>query len=330
MYDYGLLILIILVALLFDFINGFHDTANAISTTVATGALQPLKAILLAIGMEFLGALYNTSVAKTLGKGLVDPTVVTQIVILAALLGAVFWSIVTWKYSIPSSSSHALVGALVGAVLVSKGVWSVNYWGLTKIVLVLVIAPIISIFIGNFLMKLTLISFSNNHRPSGNRIFRWLEIITASLTAFFHGTNDAQKSMGIITLGLFSAGLLKDFEVPLWVIFICIIALGLGTLVGGWRIIGTMGNKITHLNPMGGFVSNISSSLVIIIATYYKVPVSTTHVVTSSIMGVGSAKRITAVQWLVAKNMILAWLITIPICGIIGGVFYGVLKLILS
>lgn len=321
-----ILFLIIIAAVLFEFINGFHDTANAVSTSVVTGAIKPINAIALAIFMEFLGAVLNTSVAKTLGKGVVDPKVVTQLVVLAALFAAVIWNAITWKFGIPSSSSHALVGALVGAGIAGYGFTVINYWSFAKILLVLIIAPLLSIFIGNVLMQLTLRFFGRRQPKYGNPIFRGLEVFTTAMTAFFHGTNDAQKSMGVITLALFSTGKITSFEVPFWVILVCIAALGLGTLVGGWRIMNTLGNKITKLDPMSGFISNITSSLVILFATENKVPVSTTHVVSSSIMGVGSSQRLTAVQWGVAKKMIMAWFITIPLCSIIGGVLYVLLK----
>lgn len=316
------IVLIIALALVFDFINGFHDSANAIATSVTTNALNPKLAILLAAILDFAGALTSTAVAKTIGKGIVDPGLITLQVVGATLLGAIFWNILTWWFGIPSSSSHALIGGLVGAVTAANGFMAIKLTGLIKVLSALLISPLLGITFGYCMMVLLLWVFRNKNPLQYNNYFRKAQIFSAALTAFSHGTNDAQKSMGIITMALVAGGFLSSFQVPLWVIIACATAISLGTYSGGWRIVRTVGSKITKIKPMNGFASDFSSSAVIFGATLLGVPVSTTHVVSSSIMGSGSTRRLTAVNWGIAKQIVTAWFVTIPVSAVVAILFY--------
>ena len=321
--------LVIILALLFDYINGFHDTANAIATSVSTRALTPRQAIWMAAGLNFLGALFSTGVAKTIGGDIVkSPSLVNQEVIIAALVGAIAWNLLTWWYGIPSSSSHALVGGIIGAVVAGRGWDPLNLAGIEKIFLSLVISPIVALIVGYFFLILMMWLFRGFPPHALSVGFARAQIGTAALIAFSHGSNDAQKAMGIITLALLSAGEIATLDVPTWVKFACAISMSLGTAVGGWKIIKTMGTGIARLEPFSGCAVELTSSLVIFSATLLHLPVSTTHVVSGSIMGVGTAKRVNAVRWGVAQQMVMAWVLTIPCTAAMGAVAYKIVCLI--
>lgn len=325
--EFLLLGLVVVVALLFDYINGFHDTANAIATSVSTKALGPQQAVIMAAVLNFIGALSGTAVASTIGKGIVSPSVVTQEIVVLALLGAIAWNIITWLSGIPSSSSHALIGGVIGAAVAAHGFDVLNWQGLEKIILALVISPVIGFSTGFIIMTLLFWAVRGFSPGYVNEIFRRLQVVTASMMSFSHGSNDAQKTMGIITMALVSAGILKEFHVPLWVILACASAMALGTAAGGWRIIKTMGGKIFKIEPINGFAADINSSMVILTASYLGMPVSTTHVVSSSIMGVGTSKRVKAVRWGTARAIVTAWVLTIPLSGLVSALLYQFIHL---
>ncbi len=316
---------VIALALLFDFINGFHDTANAIATSVSTRALKPSHAIMMAAVLNFIGAMYSTGVAKTIGGDIVSSAhLVNEQVIIAALAGSVVWNLLTWWFSMPSSSSHALVGGIIGAVLVSVGSQGLNFYGIGKIVLSLIASPILAIVTGFIIMSLLFLIFGRFRPNVVNGKFKKMQILSAAMMAFSHGSNDAQKSMGIITLALLSGGYLTEFDVPTYVKVLCATAMACGTAVGGWRIIRTIGSKIFKLEPISGFAADLNSSTVIFMATLLHLPVSTTHVVSGSIMGVGTAKRLRAVHWGVAQQMVVAWVLTIPCTALMGAGAYQI------
>lgn len=330
-----MLVLVVFLALAFDYINGFHDTANAIATSVSTRALTPKRAVMMAAVLNLIGALYSTGVAQTIAKDIVSPTFVTQEVVVAALLSATAWNLLTWYFGIPSSSSHALIGGMAGAAVAKAG-FSVLHWqGIGKIIAALVFSPIIGMALGFIVMK-TLAFIFGNFTPSRlNQGFKKMQVISAGLLAFNHGSNDAQKSMGIITMALIAAGLQSqtDLNPHIWVKVSCALAMAAGTAAGGWKIIRTMGGKIFKLEPINGFAADLTSSAVIWSATVLPglhLPVSTTHVVSGSIMGVGSAKRVSAVRWGVAQQMLVAWLVTIPSTSLFAAlVYFGLSKLLL-
>ena len=314
-----LIILVIVLALVFDFINGFHDTANAIATSVSTRALNPNQATIMAACLNFLGAMVSTGVAKTIGGDIVSfPGLVDEKIIIAALIGAIFWNLFTWRIGLPSSSSHALIGGLIGAVLISVGVEGLNFYGIGRILVALIASPAIAFLTGIIIMNIIFRLFENFPPHFLNDKFRKMQVVSAAMIAFSNGSNDAQKSMGIITLALFSGGFISEFEVPTYVKVLCAAAMALGTATGGWRIIKTVGGKIFKLEPPSGFAADLNSSTVVFSATLLNLPVSTTHVVSGSIMGVGTAKRVNAVHWGVAQQMVKAWEITIPITAAIG------------
>lgn len=318
------------LALLFDFINGFHDTANAIATSVSTRALHPSHAIIMAAVLNFAGAMYSTGVAKTIGADIVKSAQhVDEHIIIAALIGAVLWNILTWWLALPSSSSHALVGGIIGAVLISVGPDGLNFYGIGKIVLSLILSPLIAIITGCLVMTLLFCVFGQFSPSAVNGKFKKMQILSAAMMAFSHGSNDAQKSMGIITLALLAGGYIEVFEVPTFVKLLAATAMACGTAVGGWRIIKTIGGKIFKLEPISGFAADLNSSIVIFSATLLHLPVSTTHVVSGSIMGVGTAKRLSAVRWGVAQQMVAAWVMTIPSTAVIGAVAYKVILMFL-
>lgn len=324
-----LTILIIFFALAFDFINGFHDTANAIATSVSTKALKPRVAIVLAASMNFLGAISFTGVAKTITKDIVDPFAIENgtVVILAALLSAIAWNLITWYYGIPSSSSHALIGSIAGAAISAAGVGILNYGGFIKILQALILSPFIALAVGFLMMSLFKIIFKNTTLYKTNKGFRIFQIFTASLQAFTHGTNDAQKAMGIMTMALIAGGFTTSTDVPLWVRIAAATAMGLGTSVGGWKIIKTVGGKIMKIRPVNGAAADLSSALIIFGATTIHLPVSTTHVISSAIMGVGSAQRVKGVKWGVARKIVLTWVITLPISAILAAIIYQILNI---
>lgn len=311
----GLLVIIVLLALTFDFINGFHDTANAIATVVSTRALPLRFAILMAAGMNFLGAVLFTGVAETIAKDIVNLDIIANgsLVLIAAIATAVIWNLLTWLLAIPSSSSHALIGAMIGAALADAGGYAIHLKGVTEIIISLIASPFIAIACGYAVFSIIRVLFRNFNAYHANFVLRKVQIFTAAFQAFSHGSNDAQKSMGIITMALVSHGVLTSMSVPHWVQICCAGAMCLGTSIGGWRIIKTVGTGIMKLKPVHGVAADISSSIVIQIATHLNMPVSTTHVISSSIIGVGAANRRKGVKWATARKMVLAWFITIPI-----------------
>lgn len=324
------IIIVVIVALVFDYINGFHDTANAIATSVSTRVLSPMQAIIMAAGLNFVGAFYSTEVAKTIGKGIVEQHIVTQGLILAALIGAIIWNLITWYLCIPSSSSHALIGGVIGAGVVAGGFSILNLKGiLDKIVLPLIASPLVGMVLGYSIMIALQWIVKDLSPKTVTKYFSKLQIVSAAFMAFSHGNNDAQKSMGIITMALVSGGFLTSFEVPPWVIIVCACAMALGTATGGWRIIKTMGHKIIKLEPIHGFAAETTAALTIMTASHFGAPVSTTHVISSSIIGVGSAKRFSAVRWGVAKTMVIAWVLTIPCSALIAAICYKLLTYVI-
>ena len=324
-----LMFTVIILALLFDFINGFHDSANAIATAVSTRALRPNTAVMMAAFLDFAGAMVSTGVAKTIGGDIVSDThIVDEKIIIAALFGAIVWNIVTWWFAMPSSSSHALVGGMIGAVLVSVGAVGLNFNGIGKIVIALIASPVVAWFIGIIIMNILFRVFGSMSPHTVNSKFRKAQILSAAAMAFSHGSNDAQKSMGIITLALFSAGFIPEFEVPTYVKILCATAMAAGVALGGQRIIKTIGGKIFKLEPISGFAADLNSSITVFSATLLHLPVSTTHVVSGSIMGVGTAKRINAVHWGVAQQMVTAWVMTIPCTAIMGALAYALVSVI--
>ncbi len=319
------------LAVAFDYINGFHDTANAIATSVSTRALAPAWAIAMSATANFVGALTGTAVAETIGAGLVETGSVTQTVIAAALIGAIAWNLLTWRLGIPSSSSHALIGGLLGATLISAGVGAWQVDGIVgKVLVPLVGSPIIGFVLGLLFIALLFNIFQKAHPARLNGVFRRLQVLSAGFMAFSHGSNDAQKTMGIMTLALFTAGVIPTFEVPLWVVITAASALSLGTAAGGWRIIKTMGTKVVKLDPVHGFAAETTAATVIVTASSLGMPVSTTHVISSAIMGVGSSDRLKAVRWGVARRIVTAWFLTLPAAGIAAAVAWLVLRPILG
>lgn len=321
-----MLILVVAAALLFDYINGFHDTANAIATTVSTRALSVRSAIIMAAVLNFAGAMVSTKVATTIGKGIVDPGEITQMVILAGVIGAIIWDLITWYYGLPSSSSHAIIGGIIGAVIAHSGSSALHWSGLKKIVLSLVLSPIVGTIMGFVFMVILLWSFKDVAPFGLNKAFRKLQVLSAAFMAFSHGTADAQKSMGVITMALVSYGAITEFHVPTWVKLSCAIAMGLGTAAGGWRIMKTIGKDFVKLQPVHGFTVETASAAVIQGAAVIGMPVSTTHIITSTILGVGVSKRISAVNWSVAYRILWAWVLTIPASALVAFVTYAVLS----
>ena len=321
--------LVIVLALAFDFINGFHDTANAIATCIATRSLSPRIAIIMSAFLNFVGAMVSTGVAKTIGGEIVtSPQMVDSTVLIAALFAAIVWNLFTWKIGVPSSSSHALIGGVLGAVTISYGTGAINGNGVFMIVAGLIGSPVIAMFSGYVIMTLLFILFRNVGRSKVNYISLHIQSLSAAVMAFSHGSNDAQKCMGIITLALLSGGYIGELEVPFLVKIACAFAMCAGTSVGGWRIIRTVGNKIFRLEPVNGLAADINSALTIFTATFLHLPVSTTHVVTGSIMGVGWAKRFRAVHWNVAYSMVGAWVMTIPSTAAVGALVYILIRYI--
>ncbi|WP_428415219.1 anion permease [Pararhizobium sp.] len=319
-----LLIALIGVALFFDFLNGLHDAANSIATIVSTRVLRPQYAVMWAAFFNFIAFLFfGLHVAETLGTGIIDPSIVTPQVIFAALMGAIIWNIVTWIFGIPSSSSHALVGGLVGAGLAKTGGDAIVLSGLLKTVAAIFMSPIIGFMLALLLVLIVSWVCLRQTPFAVDRSFRGLQFISASLYSLGHGGNDAQKTMGIIAVLLFSQGYLGEtFYVPFWVVITCQSAMALGTLFGGWRIVHTMGSKITKLNPMQGFCAETGGAITLFAATWLGIPVSTTHTITGAIIGVGAARRVSAVRWGLAGNILIAWVVTLPAAALISALFY--------
>ncbi|HBH60617.1 MAG TPA: anion permease [Nitrospiraceae bacterium] len=322
-----IIVLVIALALLFEFSNGWNDSANAIATVVSTRVLTPLQAVILAASMNIAGAFFSTAVAVTIGKGMVNPSDITQVVVASALLAGFLWNGCMTFIGLPVSASHALIGGIIGASVAHLGGFDkLNLEGLTKIFIALLTSPVFGIIIGYFFMKLLIRLFCNASPGSINKYFGRLQIISAGFMAFSHGSNDAQKVMGVITLALVSGGYLSSVQVPSWVILMCALAMGLGTAAGGWRVIKTLGHHMLKLQPVHGFAAETSATAVILGASALGLPVSTTHVITTSIMGVGATKRISAVRWGVAKKIVLAWIFTLPATFLLAWVTQKVLS----
>jgi PiT family inorganic phosphate transporter len=323
----AVLILIILIALVFDFLNGFHDAANSIATVVSTRVMSPQRAVLWAAFFNFIAAfVMGTHVAKTMGKGMIDLAVVTPEVILAGLVGAIFWNLFTWYYGLPVSSSHALIGGYAGAAVAKAGFAAILWGGWVKTLIFIVMAPLMGLTLGFSLMVSVTWIFRRWAPFKLDHLFRRLQLISAGLYSLGHGGNDAQKTMGIITGLLVSGGYLEKFEVPLWVILISHAAIALGTMFGGWRIVKTMGTKITKLQPFGGFCAETAGAITLFVATRLGIPVSTTHTITGAIIGVGATRRLSAVKWGVAGTIIWAWVLTIPLSALVSGITYFVVR----
>ena len=320
----GFVIFLVIVALAFDFLNGFHDSANAISTIVSTRVLSPRNAVLWAAFFEFSAVFFvGVQVAKTIGTGIINPDVVDNLLILSALGGAIIWNIITWYYGLPSSSSHALIGGLIGAGLIQGGTDVLVWSGIIKTAVFIVLSPAIGLILGLAMMILVLNINRHSNVSKADKLFRKLQLVSSAIYSMGHGTNDAQKTMGIIAMVLYTHGLLgKSFYIPLWVIIACYVVISLGIMSGGWRIVKTMGTKITKLQPIGGFCAETAAAISIIGASIAGIPVSTTHTITGAIVGVGSTKRLTAVRWGVAGNIVWAWILTIPMAALISAVIY--------
>lgn len=326
-----LLIVIVLVALVFDFTNGAHDCANAIATVVSTKVLSPRTAVTMAAVLNLVGALLGSEVASTLGKGIVNTDVVmgSTILVLAALIGAIFWNLLTWYYGLPSSSSHALIGGLIGAAVTHAGFASLNVVSIfKKIVLPMLLSPLAGFVVSYLVMIALMLFFSSTNRRTVTKGFKKLQILSAAFMATSHGLNDAQKTMGVITLALVLFNQIDTFYVPFWVKISCALAMALGTALGGWKIIKTMGHRIFKLEPVHGFAAETSASLVITGASLIGAPISTTHTITACIFGVGSTKRLSAVRWELAANLAVAWVITIPASATMAGLSYLLLEAI--
>jgi inorganic phosphate transporter, PiT family len=324
------LVAVLVLAVSFDYINGFHDTANAIATSVSTRALKPQWAIVMSAAANFLGAFLGTAVAKTIGEGLING-VESQTMVAAALVGAIAWNLITWRMGIPSSSSHALIGGLLGSAAVAMGFGSWNLAGVgVKVILPLIGSPIVGFVAALLLMVVIFNIFRRMHPKTMNDSFRRLQILSAAFMAFSHGSNDAQKTMGVMTLALLHAGIISSFDVPPLVIVAAASAMSLGTAAGGWRIIRTMGTRVVKLDPVHGFAAETTAASVIVAASHFGMPVSTTHVISGAIMGTGSADRFNAVRWAVARNIGVAWVLTIPAAGIVAGLAYLLLRPIMG
>jgi inorganic phosphate transporter, PiT family len=320
------------LAVAFDYINGFHDTANAIATSVSTRALKPSWAIGMSAVANFAGALLTgTAVAKTIGAGLIAPQAEGQVVVAAALVGAIFWNLVTWRLGIPSSSSHAIIGGLLGAGAAAAGFGAWNIVGVRdKVLIPLVSSPVVGFLLGLTLMVIIFNLFRRAHPKTMNDRFRRLQVLSAAYMAFSHGSNDAQKTMGVMTFALVTAGVLDEFRVPLWVIIVAASAISLGTAAGGWRIIKTMGTRVVKLDPVHGFAAETTAASIIFGASQLGMPVSTTHVISSAIMGTGASDRFNAVRWGVARNIGVAWVLTLPASGGAAALAYLVLNPLLG
>ncbi|MCX6136512.1 MAG: inorganic phosphate transporter [Ignavibacteriales bacterium] len=313
---FTLVVIIIILALIFDFINGFHDSANSIATVVSTRVLTPRKAVLWAAFFNLVAAfLFDVHVAKTIGKGLIDLAAVNEYVIMGGLIGAIVWNLITWYFGIPSSSSHALMGGYAGAAIAKAGFGSILY------------PPMLGMVMAFILMTTVMWLFHNQPSTKVNFAFRKLQLVSAAAYSLGHGTNDAQKTMGIITSLLVTTGMLKAFEVPYWVILSSHAAIACGTLFGGWRIVKTMGQKITKLKPVGGFCAETAGAITLLVTAFSGIAVSTTHTISGAIMGVGATKRFSAVRWGLAGSIIIAWIITIPAAALIGAISYGIISL---
>lgn len=326
--SYFLLLSVIALSVVFDFINGFHDTANAIATSVSTRVLSPKVAVLMAAVLNMVGALTGTAVAKTVGAGLVQASSVTQITVISALVAAIVWDLLTWYLGLPTSSSHAVLSGIVGAAIATSGFSVIISKGVYKVLLGLILSPLIGFMLSILLMSLLTWLFRRSTPSLVSKLFGRLQIVSAAYMAFSHGGNDAQKTMGIITMALVSYYHLPDFNVPIWVIVMCATAMAFGTAAGGWRIIKTLGMRLVSLRPINGFAAETAAATVIEVASRIGLPLSTTHVISSTIMGVGASKRFSAVRWGIGGNIVLAWIITLPACTILAWLICKGLNLI--
>ncbi len=323
---------LVLVALAFDFMNGFHDAANSIATVVSTGVLKPHQAVLMAATFNFVALfVFHLNVATTVGKGIVDQGIIDHYVVFGALIGAIAWNVITWYYGIPSSSSHALIGGIVGASVAKAGTWALIPAGILKVVAFIFISPLIGFALGSMLLLAISWIFVRSTPSRVDRLFRRLQLFSSSLYSLGHGGNDAQKTIGIIWMLLIATGYsgAKD-PVPFWVVVACYLTIGAGTMFGGWRIVKTMGPRITKIRPVGGFCAELSGSISLFIATGLGIPVSTTHTITGAIVGVGAAQNVSAVRWGIAGNIVWAWVLTIPCSAFIAGLSWWVARLILA
>jgi PiT family inorganic phosphate transporter len=313
--NFFLLVCVIILAAIFDFINGFHDTANAIATSVSTRVLSPKVAVSMSAVLNMVGALSGTAVAKTVGAGLVASAGVTQITVVSALLSAILWDVFTWYFGLPTSSSHAILSGLVGAAIATAGTGVIIQKGVVKIMIGLIVSPVVGLILGYLLMLLLIRIFRYSAPSLVSGLFSRSQIVSAAYMAFSHGNNDAQKTMGIITMALISYYKLPGFHIPFWVILLCATAMAAGTAVGGWRVIKTLGVRLVNLRPINGFAAEASAATIIEIASRIGLPLSTTHIISSTIMGVGASRRLSAVRWGVGGNIVLAWIITLPACA---------------
>ena len=322
----GVVVALVIVALAFDFMNGFHDAANSIATVVSTRVLKPYQAVVLAAMFNFIAVfVFHLSVAQTVGKGIIDQGIVDHYVVFGALIGAISWNIITWYYGIPSSSSHALIGGLVGAAVAKAGTWGLIPAGILKTVAFIFISPLLGFLLGSMLLLAISWIFVRSTPSRVDRLFRRLQLLSSSLYSLGHGGNDAQKTIGIIWMLLVAAGITgKDDSVPGWVVIACYVTIGLGTMFGGWRIVKTMGQRITKIRPVGGFCAELSGSITLFLATFLGIPVSTTHTITGAIVGVGAAQNVSAVRWGIAGDLLWAWILTIPCSAFMAGLAWWV------
>ena len=330
-FSLGVLVFLVALALVFDFMNGFHDAANAIATIVSTRVMRPQHAVLLAAFFNFIAILvFQLKVATTVGKGTIDPSVIDHYVVFGALVGAIVWNVITWYYGIPSSSSHALIGGLVGAAVAKSGFDSLIPSGLIKTISFILVSPMLGMFLGSLMMLLVAWTCRRVAPHTMDTWFRRLQLVSASLYSLGHGGNDAQKTMGIIWMLLIASGMLHSGDaLPSWVVISCYAAIGAGTMFGGWRIVKTMGQKITHLKPVGGFCAETGGAMTLFLATALGIPVSTTHTITGAIVGVGSTRKKSSVRWGIASSIVWAWVLTIPCSAVIAAVFWYIGRFIL-
>ncbi len=328
----GVVVALVLVALAFDFMNGFHDAANSIATVVSTRVLKPYQAVMMAAVFNFVAVfVFHLSVATTVGKGIIDQGIVDHYVVFGALIGAIAWNIITWYYGIPSSSSHALIGGLVGAGVAKAGTWALIPAGILKVVAFIFISPLLGFLLGSILVLAISWIFARSTPSRVDRLFRRLQLFSSSLYSLGHGGNDAQKTIGIIWMLLIATGHAeRDGGVPAWVVIACYVTIGFGTLFGGWRIVKTMGQRITKVRPVGGFCAELSGSITLFLATGLGIPVSTTHTITGSIVGVGATQSVSTVRWGLAGNILWAWILTIPCSAFMAGLAWWLGRMLLG
>jgi PiT family inorganic phosphate transporter len=323
-----IIIVIVILTILFELSNGWNDSANSIATVVSTRVLSPLQAVIMAASINMIGAFYSTAVARTIGEGIVSPGAITNSVVIVTLIVGFSWNTTLTRIGLPTSASHALIGALIGASIAHGGGTGIlNLWGITKIFLALLTSPVIGLVIGYLLMRLLLALFGRFAHGTINKVIGRIQLLSSAAVAFSHGSNDAQKGMGIITLALVSGGFIDSLQVPAWVIVICALAIGTGTAIGGWRIIKTVGISLMKLEPVHGFAAETSAAITILTFSHLGLPVSTTHVLSTSVMGIGATRRLTAVRWGIAGKIVMAWVFTLPICIAAGWLITTIVQL---